>query len=114
MDSWLNELNWKTKTAFLKSHRGCVVLFTDETRSCLMAGDGCGVELESNMQSDVFNQLQPMVFGVSWRGCGDMQIASASPTGMGLRSGELAGHTIRSMPSPARNAVDVSLCVVGH
>ena len=79
MDSWLNELNWKTKTAFLKSHRGCVVLFTDETRSCLMAGDGCGVELESNMQSDVFNQLQPMVFGVSWCGRGGISLTRKTP-----------------------------------
>ena len=35
-----------------------------------MAGDGCGVEFESNMQSDVFNQLQTgggiECHGVGW------------------------------------------------
>ena len=40
MNSWLNELKWKTKTAFLKSHKGCIVLFTDETRSCQRHIDG--------------------------------------------------------------------------
>ena len=42
----------------------------------LMAGDGCGVEFESNMQSDVFNQLQPMVMGSSvmvWGGISPIQ-----------------------------------------
>ena len=42
VNSWLNELKWKTKTAILKSHKDCVVLFTDhdETRSCLRHIDG--------------------------------------------------------------------------
>ena len=42
-----------------------------------------------------------------------MQIASASPTGMGLSSGELAGHTFRLMPSSTRKAV-VTLPLCGR
>ena len=69
MSSWLTELKWKTKTAFLKSHKCCVVLFTDETRSCLRHIDGRRqVWRRVGEQHAVFNQLQPMVFGVSWCG----------------------------------------------
>ena len=56
-----------------------------------------------NLQT--MGQVSP---GCCWRWCGDMQITSASPKGMGLTSGELAGHTIRSMTLPARKAEAIS------
>ena len=54
MNSWLNELKWKKKLPFSKVTKValcCSPMKREVACVTLMAGDGCGVELESSMQS---------------------------------------------------------------